>query len=1024
MRWLVLSLAFARTHATDGLVRWHALNSDPSACHVETYGARGDNVTDDTRSIQTALDHCHAVHRTGAVIVFGNIKQARTYRIKSSIALHSNTTLLFAPKATMFSAVTPDMPIMQHPRCPTLNWRHGPTAILCGTNLTNVAVIGTSEVSSTIDGGGWPWYAAGVANHSMWGHGPRLFEVAWSTNVTLSQVRFINSPSWTVHPTFCNGVLAERIHIINPRFTPNTDGFDPDASVNVVLRDSVIDTGDDGISIKSSNSSEPGAKHVQMPSRNIHIYRVKILSRNVCVGSSTFGGVFNLLVEDCEIGDDAGSSPWAIKYKSHQAYPGAMVNHTWRRLRVGDIRPNPYQQPHAGYFMSVEMRYHPLLPNRTCRGSWECPLFENVSFEDISITGARRAGDLAGLPGDPLRGLRFRNVSFRHLPPQGWHCSHVDLKSFVAEDVSPPLHCTGDDEVHTQPGRPEARSSQSSWTGSSVVVFGATSAGVVAAIAAARSGVESVLLVAYADHVGGMLTGGLQHTDSANASVIGGITRELFVRIEEQYPGRPTNASYPPGHRPPGWLYESHVAQGVVEAMLREANVTLIRGAGGLRKPRHSGTRLVSVETDAGDELHADVFIDASYEGDLLASAGASMTWGREAATKYNESNAGRRPGSKLSGLTVNPYWDASVASPEALPHVSAAVPADIGAADGTRLRTRSQVSTRALIDRDCVPRATDWLEAYDFRLCFTNSPQHRIPFRRPAGYNASSFELWRRIYRAKPPRSLAEAGLSCLGPIPNSYGDCGKEPCRKCDMLGMDHGTDLTNGAWGYPNGTRAEREAIRRAHIEFTEGLLWFWKTDPAVPTRVQNELAQYGHCADEYSATSMPPHWPPQLYVREARRLVGDFVWTEHRAPEAQRARSVGLGSYTFDCHTVSRIIHRTGSAHSDYVVVEGRVNDGAEGRHVPGVVQQPFEIPYDALLPKVTEGSNLLAAVAVSASHLRYNAVRMEPTWMVIGQAAGVAAAMVVGTMSEPQPLHDLDVTELQRRLQLQGQHIWP
>ena len=141
----------------------------------------------------------------------------------------------------------------QNPRCPTLYWPHGPTAVLCGTNLTNVAVVGAgAHAGSTIDGGGIPWYSAGLRNASMWGTGPRMFELAWSRNVTISGVRFQNSPSWTVHPTFCEDVLVEHVEIINPRFTPNTDGFDPDSCVNVVLRHSLIDTGDDGSRFRGS----------------------------------------------------------------------------------------------------------------------------------------------------------------------------------------------------------------------------------------------------------------------------------------------------------------------------------------------------------------------------------------------------------------------------------------------------------------------------------------------------------------------------------------------------------------------------------------------------------------------------------------------------------------------------------------------------------------------------------------------------------------------------------------------------
>lgn len=172
---------------------------------------------------------------------------------------------------------------------------------------------------------------------------------------------------------------------------------------------------DDGISIKSGNSTEPGAKHIQMPARNIHIFRTKVLSRNFCVGSATFGGVYDLVMEDSEIGDDEGSSPWAIKYKSHQQYAGTMKNHTYRRLRVGKIAPNSYQQRNGGYFLSIELRYHPLIPNRSCHVNYEanegdCPIFQDIRFEDIRVTGAARAGDINGFQGDQLQGLAFRNV--------------------------------------------------------------------------------------------------------------------------------------------------------------------------------------------------------------------------------------------------------------------------------------------------------------------------------------------------------------------------------------------------------------------------------------------------------------------------------------------------------------------------------------------------------------------------------------------------------------------------------------
>ena len=261
---------------------------------VRDYGAKGNNETDDTKAIQKAIDECNHV-----LLPKGN-----TFRVTESIALSSDLTIVMESNSSIFSDQSICDPhvmnsCIQNPRCPTLYWASGPTSILCGSNLTNVALIGQDARSSIIDGGGWKWYEAGVRNSSKWGIGPRTFELTWSENITIRNLTFRNSPSWTIHPTFSKTILAENIRIENPRFTPNTDGFDPDSCVDVILRDSYIDTGDDGISIKSMNSTQPGSEHIMMPSKNIHIYNTKILSRNVCIGSATFGGVY-VVVIDCE----------------------------------------------------------------------------------------------------------------------------------------------------------------------------------------------------------------------------------------------------------------------------------------------------------------------------------------------------------------------------------------------------------------------------------------------------------------------------------------------------------------------------------------------------------------------------------------------------------------------------------------------------------------------------------------------------------------------------------------------------
>lgn len=542
--------------------------------------------------------------------------------------------------------------------------------------------------------------------------------------------------------------------------------------------------------------------------------------------------------------------------------------------------------------------------------------------------------------------------------------------------------------------------------GGTVVVFGSTGGGFAAALAAARGGAAVTLLETAGNgggtgtHLGGMVTGGLSHADCGNASVIGGIAREFFERVERSYPNRSVDPGLQPNTGPPCWLYEPHVAERVMWAMLAEANVSVVTGLVGVAAAEVAGGRLARLETLTGAAFVGDVFIDASYEGDLLAAAGASLTAGRESAATYNESGGGRRPISTYDQITgVDPFWPNTT---EPLPLIYRGFPGLPGEGDGK-------------------------LEAFAYRLCMTRSPSHRVPIGTPPpGYNSSVFELFRRLFAARPPRSLGEAGLFCLGPLPNNYTDCptavsGGGGLCKCDMISSGGlGSDLAQGSWGgddgagayWPNASVAARRALALAHAHYTWGLIWFLMTDAAVPPTVAAEMRGYGLCGDEWADTE-PPFFPHQLYVREARRLVGDFVLTQNAPPARLLNRTVGLGSYAYDAHTVQRVVHTAPNGQA------WAVNEGEIMPQPPCYLPRPYRIPYDTLLPRRAQLTNALAAVPVSASHVAFTSLRMEPTWMIMGHSAGAAAALAARAGGA---VHDVDVAQLQALLVAQGQRI--
>jgi hypothetical protein len=477
-----------------------------------------------------------------------------------------------------------------------------------------------------------------------------------------------------------------------------------------------------------------------------------------------------------------------------------------------------------------------------------------------------------------------------------------------------------------------------------VVVYGATPAGVMAAVAAARQGLSVALLEPTA-HLGG----------------IGGLPLEFYWRAGRYYEMDRHGQEV-------AWHPEPHVALTLMKQMLEASHVTVLlqcrlREKGGVIR---SGTHITGISVQDGASFQAKVFIDATYEGDLMAQAGVSYTWGREGISQYGESLAGVRaetPGHQFK-VKLSPYDS----SGELLPEISAGPMGIPGSAD-------------------------EKVQAYNFRLCFSADPANQAPFPRPEGYSPQRYELLARLLKARAEQEGHTPELKSLLLI-------GRLPNNKADMNNNGpFSTDYLGGSWTYLKASYAEREKIWQAHYNYTAGFLYFLAHDPQVPKPLQNEINQWGLAKDEFVHTA---NWPPQLYVREARRMTGEYVMAQKDAQtEVSKPDPIGMGSYGIDSHNIQRVVSKEG-----FVTNEGDTQ----------VPAKPYQIPYRILVPKRQEVQNLLVPVCVSASHVAYGSLRMEPQYMIMGQAAGVAAKLAI---SNGQAVQDIDTTELTKRLKEQG-----
>ncbi|MBB5034001.1 FAD-dependent oxidoreductase [Prosthecobacter vanneervenii] len=501
-------------------------------------------------------------------------------------------------------------------------------------------------------------------------------------------------------------------------------------------------------------------------------------------------------------------------------------------------------------------------------------------------------------------------------------------------------------------------------TEADVIVYGATPGGFCAAIAAAREG-ASVILLEPTDHVGGVNTGGLCFSDSNQTvrSTVLGLFEEWHLRVEADYQKRSVALPYKVSekdHKP--WTYEPRVAAEVTKAMLDEAGVKVLTKQG-LSKVSKTGAHITSIKTRDGD-FTAKVFIDTTYEGDLMAAAGVSWTIGREGRSEFGEPLAGKQyPKARLAISGVD--------------------------AEGRQLPliTTKDAGPDEAGDKNVM--------VYSFRLCVTKDPANRVPFPRPASYDPARFEVVRRYYtQEKRPHLLWD-----LYPLPGNKFDAN-------NGIGKQFSMGLVGACNGWSEADEEGRAKIWEAHKQYTLELYHFLSTDPAVPEPLRQQMSELGLCRDEFAEYG---NWSPQLYVREGRRMVGEYVLSQKDImDEPKKEDPIVVSSFPIDSHDCQRV------GTQDMVVDEGTILPVRMAGRRHGY---PYHVPYRAITPKAAECDNLLVPVALSCTHVGISSIRVEPTWMILGQSAGIAAAL---TAKQGLTVQRLPYPALRERLLAQKQ----
>ena len=517
-----------------------------------------------------------------------------------------------------------------------------------------------------------------------------------------------------------------------------------------------------------------------------------------------------------------------------------------------------------------------------------------------------------------------------------------------------------------------------------LIIYGGTCAAVTAAVQAKAMG-RSAVIVCPDKHLGGLSSGGLGATDSGKKHLIGGLSREFYHQIWKHYQ-QPEAWKWEKPKKDQGnppetmWTFEPHVAEQIFEDWIKKADVPVYRDHWLDRK---NGVDVVdgqirSITMLGGKKFVGKVFLDTTYEGDLMAAAGVSYHVGRESNATFGEKSNGAQKnnrtrhhrfyGCKCCGgdSKISPYRVPDDPNSGLLPRISPDPPGKEGESDHR-------------------------VQAYCFRTCMSDHPDNRVPFPKPEGYDAGQYELLLRSLLA------GNRHLGNFTRMPNHKTDTNNRGPFSSDNIGRNY---------DYPDASYERRQEIIDEHKQYQQGFYYFLGNDPRVPEDVRKTFTRWGLAADEFTETD---NWPHQLYIREARRMIGEFVMTENELRFNKPVpKPIGMGSYNMDSHNTQRYVTEEG-----YVENEGDVETG-----IP-----PYQISYGSIIPKEKECKNLLVPVCVSSSHIAFGSIRMEPVFMILGQSAATAAVQAIEQAEEtakPISVQSVDYDKLRKQLLQDGQ----